>query len=702
MKQKYLTAFLLLALFIGYSYSNTLDASWHLDDIPNIIDNTYLHLDDMAGKSLINALYSNPRNPNQLNENMYRPVACFSLALNWYFGKNNVLGYHLVNIAVHLINAFFLFLFLFTLFQTPRLKKDFFGIETAFSKLFFVAFYAALLWAVHPIQTQAVTYIVQRMASMAAMFYIMGMFAYLKGRAATIKSKRWFWYFGCAACFILSFNSKQNGIMLPMSLLLIESIFFHNFSKKTLKKLFAATFLVGIILLLLTILIVPSNHSILTLYDLRTFTLMERLLVQPRVLSFHLSQIFYPLPERFSIAHDFILSSSLLTPWTTLPSFLLIFTMIGFGLHEIRRHPLLSFAILFFFLNHLIESTIIPLEIVFEHRNYLPSMFLFLPLSFWLGKRLSAYHHQKDRLKVSVIIIFSIAIAFGFSVSTHIRNKVWENDILLWTDAHKKAPINARAVDILATNLAWGKKCNQPNRYDKAIDLFEKALTLDMPSLGKKADILGNMASIYSNNKHDYKKAIQLYKKALIIKPDHIKIRHDMVKTLILSGDYDEALENIALLISKNNNNWAYHNLKGFCLLWLGKYEEAFPNFQQALRLFPGKKNVLFKGLILNMGVNLSLKGEYEFTNEVLGDLIKDDMLKKKFDLDNLPIYFALIENNLRAQDIIKAQKYASQMLIIFGKNIALENIDKLAGNRSLPPISKNILESVRIELKMH
>jgi len=105
------TAFLIFFLFIGYSYSNTLNASWHLDDIPNVINNTYLHLDNLSLKSLYNSFYSNPGNPNEFNKKMYRPVACITLALNWYYGKDNVFGYHLINILIHLIASGSLFFY---------------------------------------------------------------------------------------------------------------------------------------------------------------------------------------------------------------------------------------------------------------------------------------------------------------------------------------------------------------------------------------------------------------------------------------------------------------------------------------------------------------------------------------------------------------------------------------------------------------
>ncbi|MFA5902807.1 MAG: hypothetical protein WC836_02655, partial [Desulfobacula sp.] len=258
MNRNHIIAFIFFSLFIGFSYSNTLDSSWHLDDAPNILDNLYLHIDDLSLKSLFNALYSNPNNPYELNKRMYRPVACITLALNWYYGKDNVFGYHLVNIAIHLLASFFLYLFLLNLFKAPNLKNNFGEFAISDYQQLFIAFFASLLWAVHPIQTQAVTYIIQRMASLSAMFYILGMLAYVKGRLTSETLNRWAWTLFCGVAFILSVNAKENGYMLSVSLIVIEGFFFSNlFDYKKFKKLIFSIFLSGTMILLIGLWLLP-------------------------------------------------------------------------------------------------------------------------------------------------------------------------------------------------------------------------------------------------------------------------------------------------------------------------------------------------------------------------------------------------------------------------------------------------------------
>ena len=166
-------AFILLFFLIILIYSNTFHASWHFDDKPNIVNNYYLHLNNLHPNSLFQTLFTNPKNPWNIGDKMYRPVACLTFALNWYYGKDDVTGYHIVNIVIHILTAYFLYLTIFNLFKSPNLKGKFDGSEH------FVALLTAVMWAINPVQTQAVTYIVQRMAILATMFYILGIYFFL-------------------------------------------------------------------------------------------------------------------------------------------------------------------------------------------------------------------------------------------------------------------------------------------------------------------------------------------------------------------------------------------------------------------------------------------------------------------------------------------------------------------------------------------
>ena len=215
-------AFVLLCLSMLCIYSNTFDAAWQFDDKPNIVNNHYLHLQDLHPQSLVKTLFTDPTHPGKIGKQLYRPIPCLTFAINWYFGKDGVGGYHAVNLAVHILTGFVLFLAILNMLGTPNLERRF------NTNAYLIALLAAVLWAVSPIQTQAVTYIVQRMASMAAFFYILSMFFYIKCRSSNVPLNRILLFLGCILSFLFALGSKENTITLPAALLLVEVVCFQN------------------------------------------------------------------------------------------------------------------------------------------------------------------------------------------------------------------------------------------------------------------------------------------------------------------------------------------------------------------------------------------------------------------------------------------------------------------------------------------
>ena len=681
-------AFLFFFFFIFILYSNTLNASWHLDDRPNIINNFYLHIDSFHPKEILNTFFTDPHNPEILSKKPYRPVACLSFAINWYFGHDQVFGYHIVNILIHFLTAFFLFLFILKLFNTPNLKNQ-------QSSPFFIALLSSILWAANPIQTQAVTYIVQRMALLAAFFYILGMYSYINARLCSGSTRRFVWFSLCLFSYLLAFFSKKNAAMMPISLMLLEIIFFQKLSNWKVRKnvLIIVSAALAFVLLAGTLTFLKPDLLILDLYSTRNFTLYERLLTQTRVVLFYLSQIFYPSPGRLSIAHDVVLSTSILNPWTTLPSILIIFFMIGFSIFQIQNWPIFSFSVLFFFLNHIIESSIIPLELIFEHRNYLPSFFLFLPLAF-VSYHVITLIRKKNKIIAIFSLISILAYVIFFMTGTFLRNQVWKDDITLWTDTLSKAPGDARAYNILAIKLAWGDASTHPNRFDMALKLFEQSLEKNMPSSYLKADVYGNMALVYFHHKHDPAKAFAYFDKALGTDSSNLKIRRDLVEALIIHRDFGNALKQVNILLSKNNKNGRYHNLKGHILLWQGKYDAALTCFKDAYQLKADKVSVL-----LNSAVAISLSGNYSTAEHILVEAVRSYPMDMTF-------YFALIENSVRAGENDQATLYVEKTLNRFDIEEVRSGIDSFTDNPKLAPLSKRpislLVENIMTQTEYH
>ncbi len=670
------TVFVLLVLLILSTYSNTFQASFQFDDKPNIVDNQRLHLTDLSPASIWGTFFAQAG-----KDSFSRPLPSLSLALNWYAGKEDTFGYHLVNTTIHILTALFLFLSVSHLLKTPRLKDHY----TA-GDIYFISLLSTVLWAVNPIQIQAVTYIVQRMASMAALFYIIGIYFYLRGRQSNHIKHQFKFLGACGISFVCALMSKENAVMMPASLFLIEVIFYRDLAAfiRIRKHVWLLT-VTGIVVIFVGIALLKIGvfDFIFNGYETRPFTLWERLLTEPRIVLFYISQIFYPLPGRFSITHDIIFSNSLLSPWTTFPAILAILVIVCAGVWQINKRPVVAFSILFFFINHVIESTVLPLEPIFEHRNYLPSFFVFLPVATGL-RYLFNFYKSKNHFIYALMVIFVPSILIGLGCFTYVRNSDWRTETTLWQDAMKKAPQDARPLSSLAIQLAWGTNNPTPLQYDVALAMLEKALTLNTAHNFLVSDIFDNIGIIYYHQ-GEYQKAVETYRKGLEINPGFLKMRYDLISSLVMMGRWKEGSEEADRLI-RNEKNYIesdYYKLKGFILLWQNQPEESLTYFRKALEMEPNNKAVL-----LNAGVALSLMGESSSA---------ELFLKKASEMtsgDIRPAY-ALIENSVRSGDMQKANKYAEKMFSEFRIQVIINGLDLFVENYRTAPMSPELITPV-------
>ena len=670
-------AFTLLFFLILPIYSNTFHASWQFDDKPNIVNNSRLHIEDLMPATLWKTFFAKPGT----GEKLYRPLPCLTFAINWYFGEDNTTGYHVVNIIIHALNALFLYITILNLFSTPNLKKKYQELDPHFISLL-----SAALWAINPIQTQAVTYIVQRMASMAVMFYLLGIYFYLKGRLSDKRYQQVLFSTACLISYICALGSKENAAMLPLSLVLIEIIFFGTPGLPKIKRKVLWVVLASLVVILFVYLgalfIMKNDAVLLMLHSSKTrpFSIFERLITEPKIVLYYLTQIFYPVPNRLSIAHDVAVSTSLIKPWTTLPSILMVFCLIGIGFSQIRKRPFFSFGILFFFLNHIVESSIIPLDLIFEHRNYLPSLFLFFPVSVGINRLLKFYAVKKNSM-YSIIIVFVTLLLIGLGWSTYIRNMAWATEKTLWIDAMTKAPGSERPLSNLAVELAWGDNVT-PDRYEKALQLFEKSLFLYKTQNYYAANTIGNMASIYYF-KHEYQKAVELYKKALEIDPEFVKVRYDLIKPLVLMGKWEEASKNADIVLLRGSVRHEYYNIKGFILLWQERPEKALPYFRKALSLSPNNSNVL-----LSTGVALSLMGKHKNAEWFMQRAAQNSP-------NDIMVLFSQIENSLRAGDVSGAEKYTERLFALFSLKSIKTKLKTISKNYHSVPVSKELIAPI-------
>jgi len=300
-----------------------------------------------------------------------RPLSYLSFFINDHAWPSNPEGFRHTNIAIHAINTLLAFWLSFKL-----LRLIYPSFEEQQRLLFSGAI--ALVWALHPIQVNAVAYIIQRMTLLAGTFTFAGLLCYATGRQALMQEKvknGWIWMsLAIVVCMPLAFLSKQTGVLLPLYILAIETALLHKVPGHQQALRWSYLFVAMPMSAVIIALTFKAHEKVFQWYDALPFGPAERLLTESRILWDYLFAILIPRAHVSSLYHDnYPISHSLLDPPTTLLAIIAFLAAITGAILLRRKTPLLLFAISWFLMGHLLESTIIGLELFYEHRNYLPS-----------------------------------------------------------------------------------------------------------------------------------------------------------------------------------------------------------------------------------------------------------------------------------------------------------------------------------------
>lgn len=444
-----LVSLLIALVFVAYHAAP--QNGFHLDDADNIVRHGAIHMTEFGIDPLVRAATDGflPR----------RALPNLSFAVDWWRGDGSPAAFQLTNVLLHALAA----VAVLALLHQALVRH---GVGTIDSWI--ASTLAAAAWAAHPVQVQAVTYIVQRMASMAALFMLLAVWAYVRGRLAARPAK---WYASSGIATAAALLSKENASILPALFLLAEYTLCrtpderikHRFDR-VLLALPVAIALYAVIDLALE---GPLWRYVTPGYETRDFTLAERLMTQPRVLAFHLGQILWPLPGRFSIEHDFALSTSPWEPWTTLPAIAGLAVWVGGGIWLALRSraPVAGFFVLWVPATLLVESSVIPLEMVFEHRMYLPSVGLAGLLALALSRVMTSPRRAAATTAVTALVVALLA-------ATLVRVPVWRTPLSLSESAATHAPRSARTWTNLGTHYeAAGRSVEAVASYSRAIAL---------------------------------------------------------------------------------------------------------------------------------------------------------------------------------------------------------------------------------------
>ena len=388
-----------------------------------------------------------------------RPLSLLSFlidASNWPADSSS---FKRTNLAIHLLNGVLLGVLvsqLLAVLQYPKRNARWLALATV------------AVWLLHPFLVSTTLYVVQRMAQLSTLFILAGLSAYVYGRGfLDTRPRRAFAIMSISVVVfgLLATLSKENGILLPVLIGVLELTVFaaNSATSPSSHRLWKIVFLVVPSMIIAVYLGEFVTRD--TFFDVvppRDFSIYERLITQPRVLLEYLQHWFLPKLYTTGVFQDhFVTSAGLLSPPATLLSILLHGAAIAAAFVYRVRLPLFSLAILFFYAGHLLEGSVLNLEMYFEHRNYLPVVFLSLPVLAALRARVSA-------ASFGAVVVTFVLVLGGF---TRYSATIWSDFPTMVEASARKAPTSARAQAHYAVNLFNANRANEAlHVIDRAID----------------------------------------------------------------------------------------------------------------------------------------------------------------------------------------------------------------------------------------
>lgn len=569
---KHVTAFIFVGVSIFLAYSVSLHGTWALDD-------------SSIGqfRSIGNALDSRIG---------YREIAYLSFLFNRWINPFDPLNYRVTNIIIHICNSFLVYFLAFLTLRLPGWKEKF-GVYS-----FPVALLSSIIFALHPININAVAYIVQRMASLATMFVLLALLSYMHGRTATRKAASAVSYLFASLFVVLGIFSKENAVMAVPLILLYEYFFLTRTGNKSFVRRFSLGLLAGLIILAGTSFFLGFQSTLFKLAGLFLhpntpipemgwtatdvyWTPAQHILTEFRVLARYLMLLVVPLP-RFLVFDwwGFPLSRGLFVPPTTFFALILILALIFLSLWKRRKLPFLSFGILWYFVAISLESFVaIGSDLYFEHRNYLPLTGLVIGV---VAQGATCF--RPEALTGRKVWIASLVLASVLGSLTFQRNLVWKDSVTLWQDTVRKSPGNLRALIALGNSYLTKSDLKSAEMY------YEKAMKISeadrRPLFFRNAAFSLGMTYLFSLDLYDAKRVLSVMDSEMAgsVAADIVRGYYDSVK-----GDATEAVRRLKAVFPRTVgfNRAIVCTLLGEAYRSEGLPGKALENYQKALELAP-------------------------------------------------------------------------------------------------------------------
>lgn len=502
-------------------YSSSLSVPFYLDDYSSITNNPRFDGADYL---------------SIFNNYGLRFLGYLGLWLNYEYAKLDVFSYHAVNVTIHMLTGIAVFFLTLKLVQISKALID-------LKHQIFIACIVALLFICHPLQSQGVTYIVQRLASQVALFYVATIASYLYFRTASSNKQKIFYFLLSGTFAVCALFTKQNAFSLPLIILMTEWVMFRSIERKHVY----FSLVVVCILLVAGALFANSSLSFLTALDNLTretkdITRLDYFLAQQPILWDYISKIFWPWP--LQLEYDLTIES--FSTWAIALSALGHVLLLTCAIVYRKKLPVIAWGIFFYYVAHAIESSVIPIrDIAFEHRAYLPNVGAFLAITFSCFTLFDKVMMQHSKLSKAFAFFLPVVLLLTLSLLTIARNHQWQNPDVFFSHDLELAPNQPRAIH----NYAELKL--KEGDLDGSIKLLERLFDLDSEKVN------GIMYNTYLA--------------AMIASKQYEKALEDAFSML------EQPIGSEARSIINSNVGVIYTNLK--------RYDEAIPYFRKAYKL---------------------------------------------------------------------------------------------------------------------
>ena len=582
-------------------YRNSFNDSFFRDDFGSILDNTTIRHLWPIGHILLSV--------HGGSTVAGRPLINLSLAINYALGGYHVWGYHALNLTVHILAGLTLLgVVRRTLLRPPW--RDRFG--AAADEL---ALAIAVLWTVHPLQTDSVTYIIQRAESIMGLFYLLTLYCFIRG--VDSPGPRLWYGLSVVACG-LGMASKEVMVSAPLMVLLYDRAFVSSSFREAWRRRWALYLALASTWILLGYVVASAGNfaTASMMAQERGLTRWQYLATQPGVILYYLRLSLWPYPLGLELC-----TWPIAKTWISiLPPTLVIVCLLGASAWAWNRYPGWGFVGAWFFLILAPSSSFIPLnDLIFEHRMY-------LPLAAVVSLVVMGLYSLMGRRALAALVL----VAVGLGCLTWRRNQDYRTEIAFWSDAVAKFPNDPQAHDSLAVALC------EEGRLPEAIDHFQRALQLKpdfaeahndlgvvLMQRGRLREAMGHYEQALRLKPYDPKahynlgvalwqtgrmtEAMQQWDQAVQLKSDYAEAHNSLGNAFMRQGRVPKAIEHYEQAVSAQPDSAETHNNLGAALVKQDRLTEAIAQFQEALRIRPDYAKALY-----NLGVALEQTGKVD------------------------------------------------------------------------------------------